>query len=35
MYSPNHSTRTVEIQNVRFIENCEISGSEKPHKVDI
>ena len=32
-YCPNHSTRIVEIGNARFLENDEISGSEKSRKV--
>ncbi|KAA0032875.1 Retrovirus-related Pol polyprotein from transposon TNT 1-94 [Cucumis melo var. makuwa] len=34
-YCPNHSTRIVEIGNVRFIENDIISGSLEPRKVEI
>ena len=32
-YCPNHSTRIVETGNARFLENGEISGSEKSRKV--
>ena len=34
-YCPNHSTRMVESGNARFIENCDISGSDKMHNVSI
>ncbi|KAL2246808.1 UNVERIFIED_CONTAM: Retrovirus-related Pol polyprotein from transposon TNT 1-94 [Sesamum indicum] len=34
-YCPNHSTRIIETGNARFIENGQISGSEKLRKVDI
>ena len=34
-YCPNHSTRIVETGNARFIENCEINGSDKIHNVSI
>ena len=34
-YCPNHSVRIVEIGNVRFLENGEISGSNEPRKVDV
>jgi len=32
---PNHSTRIVESDNARFIENGKFSGSDKSHIVDI
>ena len=34
-YCPNHSTRIVESGNARFIENCDISGSDQMHNVSI
>ncbi|RVX18922.1 Retrovirus-related Pol polyprotein from transposon TNT 1-94 [Vitis vinifera] len=34
-YCPNHSVRIVETDNARFLENGEISGNNKPRKVDI
>jgi len=34
-YCPNHSTRIVETGNAKFIENGEISGSDKMHNVSI
>ena len=34
-YCPNHSTRIVESENARFIENCDISGSDQMHNVSI
>ena len=34
-YCPNHSTRIVESGNARFIENCDISGSDQMRNVSI
>ena len=34
-YCPNHSTRIVESENARFIENGEVSESEELHNVCI
>ena len=34
-YCPNHSTRIVESGNDRFIENCDISGSDQMRNVSI
>lgn len=34
-YCPNHSTRIVETENARFIENGEVSGSFEPRNVEI
>jgi hypothetical protein len=34
-YCPIHSTKIVEIGNARFLENCEISGSNKPQNAVI
>jgi hypothetical protein len=34
-YCPTHSTKIVETGNARFLENCEISGSDKPQNVVI
>ena len=34
-YCPSHSTKIVEIGNVRFIENGEISGSDNLGNVDV
>lgn len=34
-YCPNHNTRVVEVENDKFIENDEVSGSETPYNVEI
>ena len=34
-YCLNHTTRIIESENARFIENDEVSGRETPQKVDI
>ena len=32
IYCPNHTTRIIEFENARFIENDEVSGRETPKK---
>ena len=34
-YCPNHNTRIMETSNARFIENCEMSGSDNLRNVNI